>query len=53
MVEAISKIRAYATGHDSASLAADGKARDAVVGNLAVLSEAARAIPDDLLDIHG
>jgi uncharacterized protein with HEPN domain len=52
MVAAISKIRTYVKGHDSASFAADGKARDAVVWNLAVLGEAARAIPDDIVDTH-
>jgi uncharacterized protein with HEPN domain len=52
MVEAISKIRAYVTGHDSTSFASDGKARDAVVWNLAVLGEAARAIPDDVVEAN-
>jgi hypothetical protein len=52
MVAAISKIRTYVKGHDSASFAADGKARDAVVWNLAVLGEAARAIPDAQVDAH-
>jgi hypothetical protein len=52
MVEAIAKIRAYVTGHDSTSFASDGKVRDAVVGNLAVLGEAARSIPDDLVEAN-
>jgi uncharacterized protein with HEPN domain len=52
MVEAIAKIRSYVTGHDSTSFASDGKARDAVVWNLAVLGEAARSIPDDLVEAN-
>jgi len=52
MVDAISKIRAYATGHDSTSFASEGMTRDAVVWNLAVLGEAARAIPDDVVEAN-
>jgi uncharacterized protein with HEPN domain len=52
MVEAIAKFRAYVTGHDSTSFASDGKVRDAVVWNLAVLGEAARSIPDDLVEAN-
>lgn len=52
MIDAIGKIRVYVAGHDAKSFAADGKARDAVVWNLTVLGEAARAVPDAVIDAH-
>ena len=46
--KAIVKIRAFSAGLDYAAFSADEKTQDAVIRNLEVIGEAARALPEDL-----
>jgi uncharacterized protein with HEPN domain len=46
ILQAIAKVREYTAGISSAELAGDTKTFDAVVRNLEVIGEAARAVPE-------
>ena len=48
IVDAIMTIREYVAGMDYDEFAADRKTRDAVIRNLEVIGEAARALPDEI-----
>jgi len=48
IVEACSRIQAYVAGMDCEHFRADGKTMDAVIRNLEVIGEAAKAVPADI-----
>ena len=48
ILESISCIREYIAGMQLEDFAADRKTRDAVIRNLEIIGEAARALPDDI-----
>ncbi|MGB8226396.1 MAG: DUF86 domain-containing protein [Sedimentisphaerales bacterium] len=50
ILEAISSIREYVKSIDYDSFATDKKTRDAVVRNLEIIGEAAKALPDEIKD---
>lgn len=46
IVEAAARIAEYVQGMDSAAFQADARTRDAVIRNLEIIGEAARALPE-------
>jgi uncharacterized protein with HEPN domain len=50
MVEATRRITEYLRGLDYAAFVADPRTQDAVVRNLEIVGEAARALPDEVKD---
>lgn len=46
--EAIGRIRTYVESFDYASFCKDSKTQDAVIRNLEIIGEAARALPDEV-----
>ena len=50
ILAAVARIRAYTQGMTYDAFAADLKTQDAVVRNLEVIGEAARALPEDVRD---
>ncbi len=50
MLEAIERIRSYTEGMEPTEFARDTKTYDAVLRNLTVLGEAARALPEGVRD---
>jgi uncharacterized protein with HEPN domain len=52
ILEAIRAIREYTQGMTAESFAADQRTVDAVVHNLTVIGEAAKAVPDDVTARH-
>jgi uncharacterized protein with HEPN domain len=49
IVEACSRIKRYTAGLDYEAFARDEKTRDAVVRNIEIIGEAAKALPDDII----
>jgi uncharacterized protein with HEPN domain len=52
ILQAISRIREYTAGLSAAAFAVDAKTLDAVVRNLEVIGEAARALPEAIRSQH-
>ncbi len=52
ILEAIAKIEIYTQGMDFEQFASDDKTIDAVVRNITVIGEAARALPAQIVDSH-
>ncbi len=52
ILQAIAKIQAYTSAMDFPRFAADEKTVDAVVRNITVIGEAARAVPDAVVTAH-
>lgn len=46
ILSAVARVRKYVEGYDFAAFTADEKTQDAVIRNLEVIGEAARALPD-------
>ena len=52
MMEAIERIQTYTSGKTKTGLKNDAMALDAVVWNLTVLGEAARSVPEEIVNAY-
>jgi len=52
ILDAIAEVQTFLGGEDEASLVNDAKTLKAVVANLIIIGEAARHLPDELIQAH-
>lgn len=52
ILDAIAKIQSYSAGMTPESFAADSKTMDAVIRNFIMIGEAARSVPEEVVNAH-